>query len=97
MLPDGQAIREAKERAPDGRAFPDLVYLAGMLTERLAVYVSEQCSSRAGGLGPEEGVRMRQARPGSLGPAAAHCGLDRLVAREDSRTLRCTGLQLARE
>lgn len=44
-----------------------------------------------------EGAGMRRARPGSLGPAAAHCVLDRLVAREDSSTLGSTGLQLARE
>lgn len=59
-----------------------------------------RASSTAQGLRlrPAEGVGVRRARPaGSLGPAAAHCGLDRLVAREDSGTLRCPGLHLARD
>lgn len=50
------------------------------------------------GLGPEEtGMSERVGKARLLRAAAAHCGLDRLVAREDSRTLSSTGLQLARE
>ena len=68
----------------------------------LFMSMMEQWSSAAGGLGLEErpedirGRGVMWAEPDSLGPASAHCGLDRLGAREESSILRSPGLQLAR-
>lgn len=90
-------MRESKDRAVGSLPLPLFILLACfpkcLLIARVGSGVAE-----VGGLGPEEAgmlERVGKARP--LRSAAAHCGLDRLVAREDSRTLSSTDLQLARE